>query len=132
MSEQDIYSLSAACIGFLSACFFGAASAFTSKSKIVALSQTYYEFNREFAAATASQSTQYAIGSLLLIFAFLLQVLAVPASQDNVRSTCPILLNHWLFVPSLLAVIGIPSVLLSVWLLKLRLSQVVKELKKIE
>lgn len=130
MSEQDVYSISAACLGFVSACFFGIASAFTSKSKIVALSKTCWGFNKEFVAATVSQSTQYAIGALLLVLSFILQVLAITASQASEQWISPFLLNHWLFVPSLLVVVGLPSFILSTWLSKLRLSQVVKELEK--
>ncbi|MDO9106788.1 MAG: hypothetical protein Q7U57_17740 [Methylovulum sp.] len=129
MSEQTIYSLSAACFGFVSALFFGIGSAFLSQSKTVALSGTYWGFNSALAASVVSQSAQYAIGALLLVVSFVLQVLVVPASQANHQWQCPVLVSAWLFVPSLLATIGLPSWLACKYLTKWRLARVLKQLK---
>lgn len=66
MTEQTIYTLLAACFGFISAVFFGFGSAFTSQTKMVTLSKTYWYYNKEYADSTVSQSTQYATGALII------------------------------------------------------------------
>ncbi|WP_300452772.1 hypothetical protein [Accumulibacter sp.] len=128
MSSQTLYSIAAACCGFISAIFFAVGSAFTSQQKIVALSGTYWNFNPVFAAAAVSQSTQYAIGALLLFVAFLLQVVAALAPPTIPQAQCPVLANAWLFVLSILAVIGLPAWLSCVLLTKWRLKKVLEEL----
>jgi hypothetical protein len=128
MSVQTICSLLAACFGFVSALFFGVGSAFLSQSKTVALSGTYWGFNPVLAEATVSQSAQYAIGALLLVFSFILQVLVVPASQANHQWLCPVLATAWLLVPVSLAVIGLPSYLVCKYITKWRIARVLKAL----
>ena len=130
MSEQAIYSIAAACFGFVSALFFGVGSAFVSQSKTVAMSGTYYSFNVALAEALVSQSAQYAVGALLLVVSFVLQVLAVPASQAIHQWRCPVLASAWLLVPSFLAPIGVSTFYLCRWLTKWRLEKVIKEIMK--
>ena len=80
--------------------------------------------------AIVSQSAQYAIGALLLFFAFLLQVVAALASTTIPQSPYLLLSSAWLLVPSVLAVIGLPSWFLCRWLAKWRLEKVFAELRK--
>ena len=130
MTEQTIYSLLAACLGFISALFFGAGSAFTSKTKMVALSKTCWGFNKEFAAATVSQSTQYAIGAMLLVASFCFQVQATLATTAIPQSQCPIVGSPLIFVSSALLAIGIPALFICMLLTKFRQQQVIKQLQK--
>jgi hypothetical protein len=97
MTEQTALNLVSACFGFVAAIFFCIGSAFTSHEKLVALSKTYWGYNLEFAKATVAQSTQYAIGGLLLLFSFVLQVVATQASATNQLTNHPIY-GHYLFV----------------------------------
>ena len=130
MSEQAIYSIAAACFGFVSALFFGIGSAFLSQSKTVAMSGTYYSFNIALAEALVSQSAQYAIGALLLVVSFVLQVLAVPASQATHQWRCPVFASAWLLIPTFLFAIGVPAFFLCKWLTKWRLAKVIQQIKK--
>jgi hypothetical protein len=128
LSSQIIYSLAAACFGFVSAVFFAVGSAFLSQSKAVAQARTYWGFNTAYAEAIVSQSAQYAVGALLLFFAFLFQVVAALASPTIPHSQCPVLSSAWLFVPAVLTAVGFPSWLACRWLTKWRLAKVLVEL----
>lgn len=128
LSSQIIYSLAAACFGFISAVFFAVGSAFLSQSKAVAQARTYWGFNLAYAKAIVSQSAQYAVGALLLFLAFLLQVVAALASPAVLQSQHLVLSSAWLFVPTVLAAVGIPSWLGCRWLTKWRLAKVLEEL----
>lgn len=97
MTEQTALSLTAACFGFIAAIYFCVGSALTSHRKLVALSKTYWGYNLEFAKATVTQSTQYAVGGLLLLVSFVLQVVALVASPTNIYSNHPFF-GHFLFV----------------------------------
>jgi len=97
MTEQTALNLVSACFGFVAAICFCIGSAFTSHEKLVALSKTYWGSNLEFAKATVSQSTQYAIGGLLLVISFVLQVVATQVSATNQITNHPIY-GHYLFV----------------------------------
>ena len=129
MSLQIMFTLAAACFGFVSAVFFAVGSAFLSQSKAVALSGTYWGFNSALAESIVSQSAQYAIGSLLLFVAFLFQVVAVLTSPAIIQVQCLVLSSAWLFVPLLLAAVALPSWLSCKWLTKWRLQKVLAELQ---
>lgn len=130
MTEQTIYTLLAACSGFISAVFFGFGSTFTSQAKMVALSKTYWGYNKEYAYSTVSQSTQYAIGALLLIITFSLQVKAVLASTAISQTSCQVLTNPLLFVFCAVISIGIPAFFVCKLLTKWRLEKVIAQLQK--
>jgi len=97
MTEQTALNLVSACFGFIAAIYFCIGSAFTSHEKLVALSKTYWGCNLEFAKATVSQSTQYAIGGLLLLVSFVLQVVATQVSATIQVTNHPIY-GHYSFV----------------------------------
>lgn len=130
MTEQTIYTLLAACFGFISAVFFGFGSAFTSQTKMVALSKTYWDYNKEYADSTVSQSTQYATGALLLIISFGLQVQAVLASTTTFQTSCLVLTNPLLFVFCAVLSIGIPAFFVCRLLTKWRQEKVISQLQK--
>ena len=129
MTEQTIYSLLAACFGFISALFFGVGSAFTSKVKMVSLSKTYWGYNQEYAAATVSQSTQYAVGAVLLVVSFALQVQATLVTTAIIQVQCPVLAKPILFVFLSLLSIGFPAWFACSLLTKWRQNQVIEQLK---
>ena len=130
MTEQTIYTLLAACSGFISAVFFAFGSAFTSQAKMVALSKTYWDYNKEYANSTVSQSTQYAIGALLLIISFSFQVQAVLASATIFQTSCLVLTNPLLFAICAVLSIGIPAFFVCRLLTKWRLAKVIAQLEK--
>lgn len=99
MTEQTALNLMSACFGFIAAVYFCIGSAFTNKKKLAAISMTYWGYNQDFAKATTSQSTQYAIGGLLLIISFLLQVVAIQASTTN------LIIPHLTFLQTLSLVV---------------------------
>lgn len=130
MTEQTALTLISACFGFVAAIFFCIGSAFTSHDKMVALSRTYWGANLEFAKATVAQSTQYAIGGLLLLVSFGLQVAATQASATNQIMNHPIY-GHYLFVVvSTTLLVGGLSWLLYVKTNKTRYQRVEAELKQ--
>lgn len=109
MSEQIACNLASACFGFLAAIYFCFGSAFLSQRKTIALARTCWDFNKDFATATVSQSAQYAIGSLLLVVSFLLQVVATQASPTNQLALYPVLLLVPVFVLAILVPVGLVS-----------------------
>lgn len=130
MTEQTTLTLISACFGFVAAIYFCIGSAFTSHKKLVALSKTYWGYNLEVAKATVSQSTQYAIGGLLLLVSFVLQVVAIQASSTNPINLSPMLASPLIFVFLFLAVLGSLSCCFYYVLNKYRSDKVEKQLKK--
>ena len=111
MTEQLALTLAASTVGVLSAVFFAIGNAFNSTQKIIAQSGTWWDFNEPLARSLAAQRAQYVTGGLLLLAAFVLQVLAALAS-----STSPADLPQWLGTwPRLVAVVFLPLGLAS-WL----------------
>lgn len=83
MAQQTALNLMSAFFGFIAAIYFCIGSAITNKKKLAAMSMTHWGYNRNFAKATTSQSTQYAIGGFLLTISFLLQLVATQVSTTN-------------------------------------------------
>jgi hypothetical protein len=109
MSEQLAYTLAAACFGFISAIYLCIGTALLSQRKMVLLCGTYWGFNEEQARAIVSQSTQYAIGGLLLVVSFFLQVVATLASATNRITLYTVFTQPLIFVAFILVVLGILS-----------------------
>jgi len=130
VTEQSIYSLAAACFGFVSALFLGLGSAITSNSKVVELVTPHWDYHEAQARAVLAQSSQYGIGALLLTISFCFQVLSVLAPAEKIHSECLFISSAWIYVPSLLAIISIPSYLLSVWIQRFRFEQVNAKVKR--
>ena len=97
---------------------------------MVALSKTYWGYNKEYANSTVSQSTQYAIGALLLIISLSFQVQAVLASATIFQTSCLVLTNPLLFVICAVLSIGIPAFFVCRLLTKWRLAKVIAQLEK--
>jgi hypothetical protein len=130
MSWQLVLTLAAAASGFVAALFFAAATAFSSKKKLVAIARTYLDFNLEIAKAAVSQSTQYLIGSLLLLASFCFQVAAVLVNSSTTIVPLPTLLSMLGIIVFAVLVIASLAYCLYVPLYRWRLSQVEKELRK--
>ena len=77
MSEQLAFTLLAACFGFVAAVFFCVGNAMNSSDKILLQATPFWGFSEPLARALASQRAQYAVGALLLVSSFLLQVLFI-------------------------------------------------------
>lgn len=131
MTIQTALNLISACFGFLAAIYFCVGSAFTNKKKLAAISVTYYWYNPDFARAATSQATQYAIGGLLLIVSFLLQVVAIQASATILIS------QHLTFLQTsgLVAVLALCVALLTLRLyqrsMKRRFPKIEEEIQKL-
>ena len=94
MTEQLLLTLMAATIGFVAAIFFCIGNALNSAEKILLQSSTYWDFNKHLASSLAAQRSQYAVGALLLLVSFLLQVAAALAPAANYVAL-PLYLHTW-------------------------------------
>ena len=111
MSEQLAFTLTASTIGVLSAIFFAIGNALNSTEQIIQQTGTYWDSNEPLARSLAAQRAQYVTGALLLLSAFVLQVLAALAS-----STTPASLPQWLGTWQYLVVAVLLPVGLLAWL----------------
>lgn len=94
MTEQLAMTLAAATVGFVSAVFFCIGNALNSAEKILSQASTYWDFNAPLASSLVAQRAQYAVGALLLLASFLLQVAAALASSTN-PAALPQYLHTW-------------------------------------
>ncbi len=116
MSEQLAITLIAATVGFVAAVFFCIGNALNTSKSIMRQSVPYWDFSEPVARSLAAQRAQYVIGALLLVVAFLLQVVAALASPTS-TACLPMLLVTW---PWLIAATLVPTSLVSLffaWLL---------------
>ena len=111
MNEQLALSIAASSFGVISAVFFAIGNALNSTEKITQQTGTYWDFNEPLARSLAAQRAQYVTGALLLLIAFVLQVLAASAS-----STTPASLPQWLGTWQYLVVAVLLPVGLLAWL----------------
>lgn len=113
MLLQLALTLISAVFGLVAGVCFCVGSAFSSINSIADLCESAWGYSSVQAKAQESQSTQYLIGSLFLLGAFVLQVIAAIANATTKISlpamlTTPIpLLISTLILASLLALIGI-------------------------
>ena len=94
MNEQLAFTLAAASIGFVSAVFLCIGSTINTSVKILDQSTPYWDFSKPVASSLAAQRSQYVVGALLLLIAFLLQVAAALASSTT-PSSLPLWLHTW-------------------------------------
>ncbi|CAG1002631.1 hypothetical protein MTYP_03023 [Methylophilaceae bacterium] len=94
MTEQLVLTLVAASVGFVSAVLFCIGGILHTSNKILLQSTPYWDFSAPVASSLAAQRAQYAIGALLLLIAFLLQVAAALASSTN-PANLPRYLHTW-------------------------------------
>ena len=111
MNEQLALTLAASAVGVLSAVFFCIGNAFNSTAKIIVQSGTYWDFNESLVRSLAAQRAQYVVGGLLLLAAFVLQVLAALVSSATLANL-PQWLGTW---PRLVLAVLVPTGLVS-WL----------------
>lgn len=130
MNEQLAYTLAAASVGFTAAVFFCVGTALLRHKTMVVLATLYWDYNKEHATAMASQSAQYAVGGLLLVVSFLLQVVAALASPTNLLSLHPVLANAYIFVLAILLLTGPTAFGLYKLLLRWRLPPLLQELEE--
>lgn len=130
MTEQLAYTLLAASIGFVAAIFFCVGTALLRHKAMIVLATSYWDYNKEHATAIVSQSAQYAVGGLLLIVSFLLQVAAALASPTDQLSLYPVLTNACIFLLTTLLLVGIFTFGLYKLLLHWRLPRLLQELEK--
>ncbi len=106
MTEALAYTLAAAAVGIVAGLWLCVGSVLASSETIAEIATSYWDYHKAHADAVIAQSAQYSIGTPLLVFAFLLQVLAALASPTNLLS-----------LPQLLAspVVFLLLVLLPVW-----------------
>lgn len=97
---------------------------------MVVLATSYWDYNKEHAAAIVSQSAQYAVGGLLLVVSFLLQVVAALACPTNLLSLYPVLANAYIFVLAILFLTGTAAFGLYKLLLRWKLPPLLQELEE--
>lgn len=112
MSEQIAINLIAATVGFVAAVFFCIGNVLNTSKSIMLQSGTYWDFSEPVARSLAAQRTQYVVGALLLIGAFLLQIIGALASPIN-HACIPERLSTW---PWLIAATLVPTCLVSSFL----------------
>ncbi len=130
VTEQLAFTLLAACFGFVAAVFFCVGNAMNSSDKILLQATPFWDFSEPVARALASQRAQYAVGALLLVVSFLLQVAAALAS-----SSTPANLPQWLHTwPYLVLAVLAPTALIaggcSALLYKTTMRQVLRKEKE--
>lgn len=108
MSESLTYTLAAAAVGTIAAFWFCVGSAFMSVATMAELATSYWDYHKARADAVVSQSAQYAVGALLLVAAFALQVAAALVPPTSQLALPQILSSPYIFLV---------SVLLPVWAL---------------
>lgn len=94
MTEQLALTLAAASVGFVSAVFFCIGNVLNSAEKILLQATPRWDFSEPVARALTAQRAQYAVGALLLVTSFLLQVAAALASSAN-PAALPQYLHTW-------------------------------------
>ena len=109
MSEQLAITLAAASIGFVAAVFFCIGNALNSAKKIERQATPQWDFMESVARALTAQRAQYAVGALLLVFSFGLQVAAVLASS-TIPANLPQFLHTW---PRLVLAVLVPTGLIA-------------------
>jgi hypothetical protein len=126
MTEQLAFTLAAAVVGFVSAVFFCVGNALNSATKITLQSTPFWDFSEPMARALTAQRAQYAVGALLLVFSFVLQIAAALASS-TAPSSLPLWLRTW---PCLVLAVLVPTSLiaggLSALLYKLTMRKVLR------
>ena len=107
MSEQLAYTIIAASTALISAILFCMGSVSNSYKKILLQATPMWDFNESVARALAEQRSQYIAGAVILVFAFVFQVVAALASS-SISIALPIWLQkwYWLVVATLLLVGG--------------------------
>lgn len=118
MTEQTAITISASAVGFVSAVFFCIGNVLNSAKKIEGQATPQWDFMESVARALAAQRAQYAVGALLLLVAFVLQVAAVLTSPTN-AAPLPQCLHTWQYlVFSVLSLTGLISGFLSALIYK--------------
>jgi len=130
MNEQLAYTLAAASVGFAAAAFFCVGTALLRHKTMIALATSYWDYNKKHATAIVSQSAQYAVGGLLLVVSFILQVVAALASPTNLLSLHPVLVNAYIFVLAISLLTGAAAFGLYKLLLRWRLPPLLQELEE--
>jgi len=102
MAESLTYTLAAAAVGTVAAFWFCVGSAFMSVTTMAELATSYWDYHKARADAVVSQSAQYAVGALLLVAAFVLQVAAALVPPASQLALPQLLLSPYVFLASVL------------------------------
>ena len=97
MTEQLALTLAAASLGFVAAVFFCIGNILNTSEKILLQSTQFWDFSKPVARALTAQRAQYAVGALLLVASFLLQVAAALASSTT-HANLPQWLHTWYYL----------------------------------
>lgn len=130
MNEQLAYTLAAASVGFVAATFFCIGTALLRHKTMIVLATSYWDYNKEHASAIVSQSAQYAVGGLLLVVSFLLQIAAALTSPTNLLLPHPVFANAYIFVLAILLPTAASAFCLYKLLLRWRLPPLLQELEE--
>lgn len=109
MTTATALNIIAASIGFCAAVFFCIGNISNSSKKIIIQSTPYWDFSEPVALALAAQRAQYAVGALLLVISFGLQIAATQASSAT-PANLPQCIHTW---PCLVIAVLVPTALAS-------------------
>ena len=116
MTLQAAFNLMSLSVGFVAGAWFCIGAATNNSEQIARLAGSYIGYNLDIIRSLSAQRAQYAVGALLLVFSFGLQVAAVltpPATEiylpPVLQSTVAVLLST-LAIVSLLSFLGIRSI----------------------
>lgn len=83
MSDQLVFTLTAAAVGFSSATFFCVGAVLSTAAQIEDQASGRWDFHEPVARALTGQRAQYVVGALLLLASFCLQIAATIASPAD-------------------------------------------------
>lgn len=126
MTEQLVLTLVAASVGFVSAVLFCIGGILNTSNKILLQSTPYWDFSEPVASSLAAQRSQYVIGALLLVIAFLLQVAAALACATTPAALPPFLHTWTAIVFAVLVPTGLVAACFSVLLYKTTMRKVLR------
>jgi hypothetical protein len=132
MSYQLLVTLLSYSFGFVAAVCFAFASAFSSTETLANMCKTYWVANMEYAKEVVAQSVQYIIGSILLFFSFLLQVLASLLPDIKFSVSYPVWLFSFFVISVTLILLPIVSACTFKILFKKKFNAVALLLKPVE
>jgi hypothetical protein len=128
VTEQLAITLAAATVGFASAIFFCIGNASNTSAKILIQATPFWDFSQPVASSLAAQRAQYAVGAMLLLIAFALQVAAALAPSTTPVSLPPYLHTWPAFVLAVLA----PTLLIAFAAARLLYDRTIRKVLQLE
>lgn len=130
MATTLALNLAAAAVGVVTGLWFCLGSVLTSAETVAELATSYWDYHAAHARAVVKQSAQYSVGAPLLVFAFILQVLAALSPAQGVLALPSLVAEPLVFVVAVSLVAWAGSYAAYHWLVRLKGEKVHKILKQ--